>query len=147
MTITEITRFLHGHLPLTAAMGITAQSYDGTSLTLAAPLRLNLNNSETAFGGSISTLAITSGWMMLHLLLERAALTHRLVIQKSTVNFQRPIDADFTAVTQALTAARAAEFVDAVRQERRGRITLISEIYAAQRLAATHEGTYVALAY
>ncbi len=147
MEIQLITQYLHRHMPLTQAMNVAAESYDGHSLILAAPLTPNLNNSETAFGGSIATLAITAGWMMLHLLLEREAVGHRLVIQKSTVVFQRPIDADFRAVTQRLNDEQAAEFVEAVRINRRAKIDLNIKVYSQNLLAATHEGTYVAITY
>ena len=134
-------------MPLTQAMAVAAESYDGQSLALAAPLAPNLNNSETAFGGSIATLAITTGWMLLHLLLEKEGVGHRLVIQKSTVVFQRPIDGDFRAVTRRLTAEQAAAFVDDVRRKRSAKIVLDISVYSQSRVAATHEGTYVAIAY
>ena len=147
MEIEAITKYLHRHLPLTKAMGLAATAYDGASRTLVAPLEPNLNNSGTAFGGSIATLAITAGWMALHLLLEREGISHRLVIQKSTVSFDRPIDADVRAQTERLADDRAAAFVDDVRRRRRARITLQTKVFSQAQLAATHEGVYVALAY
>ena len=39
-------------IPITRAMGIIADSYDGSRLRLSAPASPNLNDKQTAFAGS-----------------------------------------------------------------------------------------------
>ena len=49
-----LEQYLQQHLPLTVAMQVQAQAYDGQSLQLFAPLAVNHNDKGTAFAGSRS---------------------------------------------------------------------------------------------
>ena len=52
MTPREIEQFFYTKIPLTAAMGVRVESYDGETLVLTAPVDANHNHLGTAFGGS-----------------------------------------------------------------------------------------------
>ena len=52
----DTERFLHEQIPLTKAMEVTLESYDGSQLVVTAPLEPNYNHLGTAFGGSLSAL-------------------------------------------------------------------------------------------
>ena len=67
MRLDEITRYLHDHIPITRSLGARVEHADGQSVRLWAPLAQNLNHRDTAFGGSLSSLAILSGWVLLYL--------------------------------------------------------------------------------
>lgn len=145
MRLDEITAYLHEHIPLTRALGAAAVRRDATSLALAAPLAPNLNHRDTAFGGSMSALAILAGWALVHLaLLERGVKT-RLVIQRSAMEFLAPVEGDFTA-TATLPAPEAWErFLRTLARHGRARVTVTSAVAAGGVAGATHTGTYAAL--
>jgi len=82
MTLDEITAYLHQHIPLSQHLGAAVEAYDGASLRLGAPLAPNLNHRSTAFGGSLSALAILSGWTLLHLNLRERAIEPRHPAQR-----------------------------------------------------------------
>ena len=48
-----LQKVLNEEIPLTNAIGISVESCDSLSLTLAAPLHKNINHKRTAFGGSL----------------------------------------------------------------------------------------------
>lgn len=144
MSPQELTDFLCREIPLVKAMQATVAAYDGTTLHVRAPLAPNLNHHDTAFGGSIATLAILGGWSLLHLALVEAQTPALVIIQRMSLEYLRPVDADFEAV--ATKPADLADFVASVKRKRKGRQSLQVEIHCNGRCCAKLEAHYVALA-
>ena len=143
----DITQILHAEIPLTRAMGLQVASWDGTSVTLSAPLAPNQNHTDTAFGGSISSLAIMAGYSLLFLLFRDRAISTRILIQKSATEYLLPIDAEFSATATCPPPAALAEFLETLKRKRRARLDLPSQVHSRHTLAATHTGLYVAMIY
>ncbi|WP_341678119.1 thioesterase domain-containing protein [Niveibacterium sp. SC-1] len=120
--------YLHTHIPLSGAMQVRARAWDGERLTLAAPIAPNINHKATAFGGSVSTLAILSAWSLLHLRLRDAGLAVELVIQRNQVEYLAPIAEDFEATATLAPEANWARFEQVLRRRGRARITVHSEV-------------------
>ena len=145
MTLDEITAFLHESMPITQRLGARVEAYDGDSVRLAAPLAPNLNHHGTAFGGSLSALAVLSGWVLLHLQLRERGIPTRLVIQRSVFDFAAPVEGDFTAASVLPTAAAWNRFLATLARHRRARVTVSSTLACASGVGGRHEGTYVAV--
>jgi thioesterase domain-containing protein len=145
VTLDEITRYLHEHIPLTRHLGAVVEAWDGTSIRLGAPLAPNLNHRSTAFGGSLSALAILSGWALVHLSLRDRGIDARVVIQRTELDFQEPVDGDFTATSALPPAADWERFLATLRRHRRARIAVSSTLEAGSGVGGEHRGTYVAV--
>ncbi len=145
LDLNEITGYIHRNIPITAHLGVRVKAYDQKSVTLSAPLKPNLNHRKTAFGGSLSALAILSGWALLHLKLREKGIRCRLVIQKSTFEFSEPVDDDFEAVCSLPPNEQVEKFLRTLERHKRARISLKSKITSASGTGGTHEGTYVAV--
>lgn len=141
----EITAYLHAHIPITQALGARVESWDGSAIRLSAPLAPNLNHRGTAFGGSLSALAILAGWAILHLALRERGLEVRLVIQRSALDFVEPIEGDFTASARLPPPAQWERFLATLSRHSRARITVEGEVACGGRAGGRHEGVYVAL--
>jgi thioesterase domain-containing protein len=141
----ELTRYLHEHIPLTRHLGAEARSWDGAAIRLHAPLAHNLNHRGTAFGGSLSALAILSGWSLVHLALRDRGIEARVVIQRSELDFDEPVDGDFEAAADLPGAAAWDRFVETLRRRRRARIVVASTLRSASGPGGRHKGTYVAV--
>lgn len=144
--LSGINDYLHEHIPITGPMGIAVTGYDGRSVTLSAPLSANLNHRRTAFGGSVSTLGILAGWVLLHLRLRDREPVPRLVIQHSETDFLEPIQADFLAVCRMRGTAAWERFERTLNRAGRARLALEADIIADGRSAGRHRGEYVAIA-
>jgi thioesterase domain-containing protein len=144
MDLADITAYLHKHIPITAHLGASVDSYDGNTIALSAPLRPNLNHRNTVFGGSMSMLAILSGWTLLHVKLREEGIRCRLVIQKTSCDFLEPIDADFTSTSPMPDAAVWGRFLKTLKKHGKARITVRSEITSSSGTGGTQEGLYVA---
>jgi thioesterase domain-containing protein len=145
MTLDEITAYLHEHIPITRSLGVRVEHYDGQSVRLAAPLAPNLNHRATAFGGSLSSIAILSGWVLLHLQLRDHGVSNRLVIQRSAIDFDAPVEGDFTATSTLPPPTTWNRFLSTLARHRRARVTVASTIACASGVGGRHEGTYVAV--
>lgn len=145
MSLDEITAYLHAHIPVTRSLGAAVVRREAASLTLAAPLAANANHFGSAFGGSMSALAILAGWSVVHLALVERGITAQLVIQRSTIEFLSPVGADFTATATLPGPEPWERFLATLARHRRGRVTVAVTVSCGAAVAATHQGTYAAL--
>jgi thioesterase domain-containing protein len=143
----ELTAYLHQQIPLTAAMQISVSQCENSAITLAAPLAPNRNHTDTAFGGSISTLGIAAGWSLLHVAILDRGISAKLLIQNSSTDFLRPADGDLKATAAFATPESMEEFFATLKDRRRARIEIESRILSRGVVVATHKGTYVAILY
>ncbi len=146
MTAGDLSAYLHAHIPLTRALAVEVVEVSEEIVRLGAPLAPNLNHRQTAFGGSVASLAILAAWGWLHARLANTAADFRLVIQHQEMEYLAPIDGPFTATCTAPPALAWQKFARALATRRRGRIDLTAEVSCDGRVAATFRGTYVALA-
>ena len=147
MTPSYLQRYLHEHIPLTAAMDVRVISCGTDAVHLSAPIAPNINHRNTVFGGSASALAIMSAWSVIHLCLRNSPHSDsRIVIQKNTIHYTHPIDSDFAAISPGPDRDQWEKFVDTLKRKGRARIHLRSTIFAAGTPAAQFEGSFVAIA-
>jgi thioesterase domain-containing protein len=149
MTVEEpearVQRYLHQYIPLSAAMGVQVRAASVAHVKLAAPLAPNVNHTETVFGGSAAALATLSAWTLLHLRLEDAGLDARLVIQRSRMEYERPIPGDFEAQCDFADEAAWERFRTTLARRGRARLTLTARLVHLSDRVASFEGEFVAL--
>lgn len=144
ITCQTIQDYLHTHIPLSKAMDISVESLDD-GVILSAPLSPNINHRGTAFGGSISTLAILSAWTLVHVRLQEQSIPHRLVIRRNSVEYLQPIDGAFQVHCQPPPQLKWEQLVATLTRKGKGRITLDANIHSNHVLACRFQGEYVAL--
>jgi len=142
----SIQDYLHEHIPLSKAMGVEVRKADSSGVLLTAPLEPNINHRETVFGGSASSLAILAAWSVVHFGLQREDLTCRVVIQKNTMSYDRPMAGEFSAQCDAPDAETWQRFVAMVKRKKMGRIALASTLMCNSEITGTMEGVFVAIA-
>ncbi|HEX2139911.1 MAG TPA: YiiD C-terminal domain-containing protein [Woeseiaceae bacterium] len=144
MSPAELEHYLHEHIPLSRAMQLTVLNAEDGEAVLAAPLGPNINHRETAFGGSVSALAILAAWSLLHVRLGDARTTHRLVIQRNTMDYRLPIRGQFIARASLTSPEHWERFQRTLARRGRARITVSSVIEHAGQTAACFRGEFVA---
>jgi thioesterase domain-containing protein len=63
--MTQLGRFqkrINEIIPLSEALGVRLESFDGHALLVSAPLQPNHNHQGTGFGGSVYSVAVVSAW-------------------------------------------------------------------------------------
>lgn len=139
----DTERFLHEQIPLTQAMGVQIESFDGNQLVITAPLEPNHNHLGTAFGGSLSALATLTGYAMLWLQLgDRDA---HIVIRESRIRYKRPVRGALRAICQRPDDATLAEFRTTFASTGKAHIQLSVRVEHAGQTCVEFEGGFVAL--
>lgn len=141
--VAAVEAYLHQHIPISAAMGITVEVIEPDQVTLAAPLEPNVNHRSTVFGGSCASVAILAAWTLVHLHVS-AIGPARVVIQHGATDYLAPITGSFRATCRVEQDAWQ-RFDTAFRRKGRARIELEALVEAGGVPVATFRGTYVAL--
>lgn len=143
MSPEAFTEFLHQEIPLTAAMQARVLRSAAGEVEISAPLAPNKNLHGTAFAGSLATLGLISGWVVLDRALHEASLKAHLVAQKNECVFHAPATQELRAVAR-IPAEEWSRFMATLNSKGRARINVVTEIHAGETLAVTHTGTYAA---
>lgn len=137
--------YLHKHIPISAAMGVTVESASFDEVCLRAPLDLNINHRSTVFGGSAAAVAILAGWALLHVRVGHGGRGDRIVIQRNSIEYTHAIDDDFEAVAIAPDARDWARFQKMLHRRGRGRIDITTRLICRGEFAGECVGAYVIL--
>jgi len=142
--VTEgLQKILHEEIPLTREMGIKVVAHDEGSLTLSAPLEPNINHKRTAFGGSLYSVSVLSGWGLIYLVLNRQELNGHIVIQESNTRFLAPVSSEIIATSSFDSQEQLEQFLQMYRRKGIARIQLSSSIESMNRPAVSFSGRYV----
>lgn len=142
----ELERYLHEHIPLSRAMAVTVVTATPQEVCLAAPLAPNINHRDTVFGGSAAALAMLAAWSLLHVRLEAEGRAARLVIQRNTMEYERPIPGDFIARARLAETQSWAQFSRLLARRGKARIGVAAALEYAGQVAGRLHGEFVALA-
>lgn len=145
MDCLELEQYLHRHIPLSQAMGVAVREATAAQVVLSAPLAPNINHRETVFGGSASAVAILAAWALLHLRLNEAGIRCRLVIQRNTMRYERPIAGEFIARAAAPDEASWTRFASTLKRHHRARISATATLHWKGEEAGHLEADFVAL--
>ncbi|MEM7552953.1 MAG: YiiD C-terminal domain-containing protein [Cyanobacteria bacterium P01_A01_bin.84] len=144
-TYLEAENYLHQHIPLSKYMGVRVKQLDEEGVILQAPLAANINHRSTAFGGSVSAIAILSGWTLVHANLRKLSLSPRIVIQRNCVEYLQPISEGFDAFCPFPESQKWQKFINMLQKKSKSRIELNADILVNGIKAGSFTGVYVAL--
>lgn len=142
--LTELERLLHAEIPITRAMQVRVLRADRNGLALGAALAPNLNHKQTAFGGSLNSLATLACWGLTQLLVRDSGQAATVVIQESRIQFLRPVTRDFEAVCPLPPEAAIEKFRRMLERRGRARLALESTIHADGDIVCRFQGKFVA---
>jgi thioesterase domain-containing protein len=145
MLTTEVEAYLYSNIPLSAAMGVRVKVATPERVLLFAPLGPNINHHQTVFGGSGVVLATLSAWTLLHLRLTQERVDAQLVIQRSAMEYERPISGDFEAECGFTDDTAWQRFRAMLDRRGRARMTLNAQLLYASNEMGAFVGDFVAL--
>ncbi len=144
MNTVELRDFLYQEIPLAKAMGVEVVSSDAQRTELMAPLPLNRNHLETAFGGSLNSLLILScyGWLF-HKLHSDGFSVH-VLIQAGNTDYLLPVEKDIHAICSGPLDDDFQKFFSAFKRKGIARLKLKSQVIIDSGVACRFEGEFVA---
>lgn len=135
----ELEQVWHDTIPLTRALAIKVESFDGETLTVAAALAPNINLHGTAFAGSLYAISALCGWSMVHLQLAMRELHGSIVLAEGHIRYLKPVAEDIVAVCSF--GEQAAAF-DRLGDSGKARFPLTTRIAARGEDAALFDGEF-----
>lgn len=139
----QIEELFYSKIPITRALGVRVEHYDGERLVLSAPLAENVNHLGTAFGGSLNALAVLSGYGLLWLELQDTEC--HIVIRRSSISYERPVRGELRATCARPEAETLRQFKQTFHEKGKARIALSATIELEGITAVRFEGTFVAM--
>ena len=130
--IPALELFLHEMIPLAKAMGVGVEVSDDRALTLRAPKEQNKNSLNTAFGGSLVSLATLAGYGVVWELMknEKGAdkTEWRIVVKESRAAYRKPVLGDLRAICERPAHAAISEFKEALARYGKAKLKLKASI-------------------
>jgi thioesterase domain-containing protein len=133
-----------GEFALARHIGVIVESADDAAVVLRAPLAPNANYKGTAFGGSLYSVAVLTGWAWVTRYLAARGVSADAVIQESNTRFLIPVEGDLRASAAAPPEVQIDKFQKMLQRAGRGRIRVRVEIYYDEVLATLFEGVFAA---
>lgn len=130
-------------IPQAAQMQVRVAEFDVGGVTLTAPLAPNINHEQTAFGGSIASLATLACWGYLWLLLEDTPGMH-VVVNEAHIRYLKPVTGILTARCAAPDGVEQRKFLEVLARRGKARIELKAEMVEHGVLCADYRGIFVA---
>ena len=139
--------FLHEMIPLAKAMGVGVEVSDDQSLVLKAPKEQNKNSLNTAFGGSLVSLATLAGygvvWELMKSEKDSAKAEWRIVVKESRAAYRRPVIGDLRAICERPAQAAIAEFKEALARYGKAKLKLRARVIEAGETAVDVTAAFV----
>jgi len=139
----ELEQILNNEIPITKSLGISVESIYENKVCLKAPLENNINHKLTAFGGSLYSVTVLTGWSMVYLLLKRLNIEAHIVIQHSEIDYLIPVKEDFIACCEVLSDTKVNKFLKVYKRKGRARLMLDVTVMMGDQRAVHFSGDYV----
>jgi thioesterase domain-containing protein len=125
-------------------IGIVVERADDSGVTLCAPLLRNANYKGTAFGGSLFSVAVLTGWAWVSRYLDASGVAADAVIQESTIRYLAPVHGALRATLRPPDPVHVEKFRKMLQRAGRGRIRLFVDIHHGGAAATEFEGMFAA---
>lgn len=139
----ELEQYLYEHIPLSLAMQVSVIDVRDDSVTLHAPLAPNINHTSTVFGGSASAVAILSAWSLVHVYMKNAGIPCSIVIQRNSMEYEKPIYGSFTARSHITHPDFLKLFMKTLLRRGKARISVTSLLGYEGKIVGKFEGNFV----
>ena len=142
--INELQNKLYNDIPLTKIMEIKIQNYTNQELITTASLGININDKGTAFGGSLSTITIISGWSLCWLISKELGFdSNNIVIIKNETSFRRPVTKDIVCITKKPSKEEIEIVKQKLQIKKSASLKIQSQIIEDGEICVDFEGYYV----
>ncbi|HET7268431.1 MAG TPA: YiiD C-terminal domain-containing protein [Oleiagrimonas sp.] len=137
---------IRDQIPLVHAMDLRIHAWSGDALTMAAPLKPNINDKGCAFGGSLASVMTIAGWALVVLALEQRGLDCDVFVARSEAAYRAPVWNDFLAHAELDPDADRDRFFTTLARRGKARVALRCHVHEADgdTLCATLAAQFVA---
>ncbi|KLE03859.1 thioesterase domain-containing protein [Aliarcobacter butzleri] len=135
---------LHNEIPLTKFMDLKITKYNEKELITIAPLNKNINDKGTAFGGSLATLTIISGWSICWLISKELEInSENIVVIKNEHSYRKPVKKELICHTKRPTKDEIENLKNKLLLKKSASIKISSQIIEDDEVCVDFTGYYV----
>ncbi|MCG3696719.1 thioesterase domain-containing protein [Aliarcobacter butzleri] len=135
---------LHNEIPLTKFMDLKITKYDEKELITVAPLNKNINDKGTAFGGSLATLTVISGWSICWLISKELEInSENIVVIKNEHSYRKPVTKELICHTKRPTKDEIENLKNKLLLKKSASIKISSQIIEDGEVCVDFTGYYV----
>jgi thioesterase domain-containing protein len=127
MNAEQCEKSLLTDIAIAKAMEISVLEFSDDKIKLGAPLKANFNHKSTAFGGSIHSLAVMACLSLITHRLEGENIDY-IVLQKSQIDYLKPILANFTAEAEIPDESHWGRFLKTLKKKGLARVSVNARI-------------------
>ncbi len=142
MNLLDLQNKLYEKIPITKMMGFEILSFDKYALLTRIPLDLNINDKGTAFGGSLSSFATISAWVLLELLINEHQDNHDILVVSSLCTFKAPLTSDINCTVFTPPKEELLTLREKLSSKGIGSIKVNAQISEVGELCFDYEGKY-----
>lgn len=139
----ELQSLLWKEIPITESMGIHVLETGPREISLTAPLEKNINHKSTAFGGSLYSVAVLTGWSLLKVFLVQRGVHAHIVIQESKMQYLKPVKTDIVSHCEWQSEEQEQTLLKSFQRKKRARTEISVNIVQLQEVVAIFHGQYV----
>lgn len=135
---------LHNEIPLTKFMDLKITKHDEKELITIAPLNKNINDKDTAFGGSLATLTIISGWSICWLISKELEInSENIVVIKNEHSYRKPVTKELICHKKRPTKDEIENLKNKLLLKKSASIKISSQIIEDGEICVDFTGYYV----
>jgi len=143
----QLEALVHREIPITKALQIAITELTSNSITVSAPFETNKNIHNTAFAGSIYTVATIAGWSLVSHIAQQHQLEGSVVLAKADIQYKKPINGDIKALcTVEPTSLELAAFIKSFQKKKRGRLGLTINVVEDSVIKASLNANFALVA-
>ncbi|UZE94679.1 thioesterase domain-containing protein [Alkalimarinus alittae] len=146
MNSDQMNDLLQTHIPLCAFMKLTVTLLTPDSIKTTAPLEPNCNMHGTGFAGAQYSLAVATGWALVHNRLDVAGAAGQLVVKEATIHYDRPVTDVMELAANIDVSMTDHELINQLAGKGKVRIPLIVNISSKGKRCGYLEASYVVVA-
>jgi len=144
--LAELQATLEREIPMCSQMGIRVHGGGTEGLVMRLPLDGNRNHQQTAFAGSLNALCTIAGWGSVYLLLRELDRRGSIVIRRSTIKYQEPVNtSEIYARCLPIPGAAQKYFLEMLDDKGQAKLDLNVEVAGIEGTAVSFNGSYVVL--
>lgn len=132
--IKELNRFLHTEIPATQFMQLKILEFKQKNLLSTAPIQPNINDKNTFFGGSSSSLMIICGWSLIKLLCKQSKVEADIVIVSNQARWNQPLKTDSKIKSELQSDWKPSSILDKLKQKKSTLVSVVSKLYDLDKL-------------
>lgn len=143
MRIQDYEQYLHNRIPITKEMSFSVVEFEPHLVKIGAQLIPNINGDVMAFGGSVNSVMTICGWSLVFNNIFDIDPNANIVIKKSSIDYFKPIETDFTAECKLMDREKRERFIKTYERLGKARLEIHVFIKNEEETLASFRGLYV----